>query len=50
VRFEVVGGDVRPVTRSTAHLLGYEVAGHRILMQSFRRSAVKTVKGLPPPK
>ena len=51
VRFEVDGsGDVRPVTQSTAHLLGYEVAGHRILIQSFRRSAVKTVKGLPPPK
>ena len=51
VRFEVDGsGDVRPVTQSTAHLLGYEVAGHRILIQSFRRSSVKTVKGLPPPK
>src|SRR5262249_60066959 len=50
VRFEMVGGDVRPVTQSTAHFLGYEVPGHSILIQSFRRSAVKTVKGLPPPK
>src|SRR5262245_61047006 len=45
VRLEVVGGDVRPVTQCTAHLYGYQVAGHRILIQSFRRSAVKTVKG-----
>ena len=51
LRFEVdAGGDVRPVTQSTAHFLGYQVPGHSILIQSFRRSAVKTVKGLPPPK
>jgi hypothetical protein len=51
VRFEVDDrGDVRPVTQSTAHVFGYEVAGHRILIQSFRRSAVKTVNGLPLPK
>jgi hypothetical protein len=51
VRFEVDDrGDVRPVTQSTAHMFGYEVAGHRFLIQSFRRSAVKTVNGLPLPK
>jgi hypothetical protein len=51
VRFELDDrGDLRPVTRSTAHVFGYEVAGHRILIQSFRRSAVKTVKGLPLPR
>ena len=51
VRFEVDDrGDLRPVTQSTAHMRGYEVGGYRILIQSFRRSAVKTVNGLPPPK
>src|SRR5262245_22555655 len=51
VRFEVdASGDVRPVTESTAHILSFQVAGHSILIQSFLRSAVKTFKGLPPPK
>jgi hypothetical protein len=50
MRFEVADGDVRPVTYSTAHILGLEVPGHHILIQSFRRSAVKTVKGYPPPR
>src|SRR5262245_18144894 len=45
VRFEVDDkGDVRPVTQSTAKMSGLELPGHRFLIQSFRRSAVKTVK------
>jgi hypothetical protein len=43
-------GDLRAVPQSTAHVFGYEVAGYRILLQSFRRSAVKTVNGLPLPR
>jgi hypothetical protein len=51
VRFEVDDrGDLRPVTQSTAHMTGFEPAGHRFVIQSFRRSAVKTVNGLPLPK
>src|SRR4051812_44755558 len=51
VRWEVDDkGDLRPVTRSTAHLSGFEPPGHRILIRSFRRSAVRTVNGLPLPK
>ena len=33
-----------------AHVYGFEVAGYRILIQSFPRSAVKSVNGLPLPK
>ena len=51
VRFDVDGeGDLRAVTQSTAHLSGFHVPGNRFLIQSFRRSAVKTVNGLPLPK
>ena len=51
VRFETDGrGDLRAVTQSTAHVSGFEPPGHRFLIQSFRRSAVKTVNGLPLPK
>src|SRR5262245_35067340 len=48
VRFEVDDkGDLRPVTQSTAHVSGLEPPPNRFLIQSFRRSAVKTVNGLP---
>src|SRR5262245_44602272 len=51
VRFDVDDeGDLRPVTMSTAHMSGLEPPPNRFLIQSFRRSAVKTVNGLPLPK
>jgi hypothetical protein len=51
VRFEADDrGDLRAVTQSTAHMYGFEPAGHRFLIRSFPRSAVKTVNGLPLPK
>src|SRR5262245_780627 len=53
IRFEVADkGDLRPVVpwEDTTHVYSPQLPGHRFLIQSFRRSAVKTVKGLPLPK